>query len=104
MVVVDASSPLRARRADRQFRELADQINDLSERPEWHTRANCRGLTSFMFPTESTARAAARAISVCSGCPVFDRCAEAGAGENDGVWGGRLRTRGARKRAARQAS
>jgi hypothetical protein len=104
LVAVDAPTPRKPGPGDYFYARLLDEISDLAERPSWHAGANCKGLPHLMYPTESSAKAVAQAVSVCDGCPVFDPCAEAGAREFNGVWGGRLRTRYARKRAARQAS
>ncbi len=56
----------------------------LTERPEWHAEAACRGRGTAVFFAGSTDTAR----TVCDGCPVVAECAEAGQDERDGVWGG----------------
>jgi WhiB family transcriptional regulator, redox-sensing transcriptional regulator len=64
-------------------------------RPTWHRLAACRDHPlSWWFPEESwSSRAArdatARAKAICATCPVQAPCAEAGASERFGTWGGR---------------
>lgn len=68
----------------------------IAVRPDWHADANCSGLTDVMFPsgqggrdhTTSVTATTARAVAVCAECPVRAECAEAGADERFGVWGG----------------
>lgn len=62
-------------------------------RPTWHARAACRGLGPGLFYplvderySHSTPYVQGR--QVCSTCPVIDQCAEAGALEHHGLWGG----------------
>jgi len=42
------------------------------ERPEWHARAACRGLTELMHAQSGPELARARAV--CAGCPVRREC------------------------------
>jgi Transcription factor WhiB len=77
------------------------------ERPEWHTRAACRGVgPEEFFPPFQEGRGHANAaqqtyaettVKYCGNCPVRAECLEAGAGETVGLWGGV----GPRKRKAR---
>lgn len=64
-------------------------------RPAWHARANCRGLTSAMFPKSQIGVPShvlwAEAVAVCAGCEVIDDCRQAGVGEAFGVWGGEVK-------------
>jgi WhiB family redox-sensing transcriptional regulator len=68
--------------------ELLDMIETL--RPAWHARAACHGMTEVMFPVAEHGHrldtSAARAL--CARCPVRSECADYGANEPDGVWGG----------------
>lgn len=60
-------------------------------RRSWRSAAACRGLPTAMFfpdPHRPEADGAADARTVCNTCPVRDACAEAGAAEPDGIWGG----------------
>lgn len=66
-------------------------------RPAWHARAACRGAgPGAFFPPESDkgesrktgALYAAARERYCAGCPVVAECAEAGAHEAHGLWGG----------------
>ena len=86
MVAVDAPSPLRASHADRQFRELANEIADLSERPSWHARAACRGMTDLFIPQSTAGWAVAPALEVCESCSVIEECRAASVTEVDGIW------------------
>lgn len=68
--------------------ELLELIDTL--RPAWHADAACRGQTDVMFPVAERGHrldtSAARAL--CARCPVINECADYGANEPDGVWGG----------------
>ena len=63
-------------------------------RPTWHDLAACRGRgPAAFYPGAGVVRGVAddpyrQAIQLCSRCPVRAQCAEAGAGEVHGVWGG----------------
>lgn len=44
-----------------------------------------------MFPTSETPRYEVQlALELCRECPAIERCAAAGEGEQDGIWGGVL--------------
>ena len=68
--------------------ELLDMIDTL--RPAWHARAACHGMTEVMFPVgdPGKGRDTASATPLCARCPVRSECADYGANEPDGVWGG----------------
>ena len=66
----------------------AEWLASVLRRPEWHSRAACRGMgTEVFFPTRGANLDAARAI--CATCPVTRECLTA-ALESDtvGVWAG----------------
>ena len=53
----------------------------------WRTQAACRTVpTSVFFPEQGENAAAAKAT--CQRCPVARQCAQEGADEYHGVWGG----------------
>jgi WhiB family redox-sensing transcriptional regulator len=53
----------------------------------WMARAACRNTDpNVFFPTPG--QNATLALTVCAGCPVTTECAELGAHEQFGVWGG----------------
>ncbi len=53
----------------------------------WQQNAACRGMDpAIFFPDLGNHNHAAK--RVCAGCPVATRCAQAGATEEFGVWGG----------------
>jgi WhiB family transcriptional regulator, redox-sensing transcriptional regulator len=60
----------------------------IGERPEWHTRAACRGVgTDAFFPERGETTTEARAY--CARCEVRDECgAHALTYETHGVWAG----------------
>jgi WhiB family redox-sensing transcriptional regulator len=64
----------------------------LNDRPfvakewEWQDDAACKGLTDLFFPDPGVNCDHAKAI--CAMCPVRVECAEAGATEDFGIWGG----------------
>ncbi|MGP0029442.1 MAG: WhiB family transcriptional regulator [Acidimicrobiales bacterium] len=63
--------------------------DELLRRPDWHTRAACRGEdVSAFFPTRG--RAPRRALKICTGCTVRFECLEWALvfDESEGVWGG----------------
>lgn len=68
--------------------ELLDMIETL--RPAWHARAACHGMTEVMFPVGDVGkgRDTASAMLLCARCGVRSECADYGANEPDGVWGG----------------
>lgn len=54
---------------------------------DWRNNAACRGMNpAIFFPELGNHNHAAKQI--CAGCPVSQQCADAGAGEDFGVWGG----------------
>lgn len=59
---------------------------------DWRERAACRDVDpELFFPIGSSGPALMQieeAKAVCAVCPVKGPCAEFGAGETDGVWGG----------------
>lgn len=64
-----------------------------TSRPTWHARAACRGMGPDLFfpPVDERHGPDApysRARQVCQRCPVSAECAEAGAAERYGMWGG----------------
>jgi hypothetical protein len=64
-------------------------IADLTRRPEWHSRAACRGSgTEGFFPRKGASLTTARAA--CAACSVIDECLDAGLSDTDakGIWGG----------------
>lgn len=67
-----------------------DRVNALFEllrRPEWYADALCKEYpTSLFFPDKG--QATARAKALCRRCTVRAECAEAGAAEPVGIWGG----------------
>ena len=52
----------------------------------WQDQAACHGLTHLFFPEPGGTVNQAKAV--CKTCPVIEPCAEAGANEHFGVWGG----------------
>jgi hypothetical protein len=68
------------------------ELYGLLERPEWHRRANCRGLTGLFFPERASGVDVGALIDdacrLCKSCPVFDDCAQAGLEERDGIRAG----------------
>lgn len=70
------------------YEDILELIDTL--RPAWHARAACRGMTDVMFPVGDVGkgRDTASATPLCARCPVRSECADYGANEPDGVWGG----------------
>jgi len=71
---------------------------DLPPRPReaWHREAACRGTDPRVFYPAGRPGAPvsiAEAAEYCRACPVVAECAEAGEREQDGIWGGVLRSR-----------
>lgn len=77
------------------------ELTAMVERPPWFEDAACRsaavqeaiaeGRVSFYVSTARRSRRdlrARRALKVCALCPVRVECAEYGAGELFGIWGG----------------
>ena len=61
----------------------------------WTAQAACRGQPNTLFfpdrePTEHSKdqRPYRRGLAVCATCPVIAECAEYGAGQKFGIWGG----------------
>jgi hypothetical protein len=60
---------------------------------EWMTRAACKGQTRRFFPADHETGVTRRNIAAlvaefCDRCPVRPECADAGANETAGIWGG----------------
>lgn len=53
----------------------------------WQVSGACRGHDPELWFRDDSA-SVSQAQAVCGGCPVRAECAEAGADEPDGVWGG----------------
>jgi WhiB family redox-sensing transcriptional regulator len=68
-------------------------IEDLIERPAWHSHAACQGVNAELFfpqddgPTAQRVYRHARA-DYCGRCPVVEQCRQAGEHERHGLWGG----------------
>jgi hypothetical protein len=84
-----ALQPRRRAAADKQFRQLVDEVAGVTEQPRWHV--HCRGIVDVFFPRSSSPKASAEAEKICATCPVRGPCGEAGRFEPDGVWAGRRR-------------
>lgn len=56
-------------------------------RPDWHAHAACAGVGADAFFPEDE-QPAPWVLDLCSGCIVARECAEAGARQSSGVWGG----------------
>jgi hypothetical protein len=66
--------------------------------PAWHRDAACREHPRWnWFPEKGIPR---QLVAVCERCLVRDECAEAGAGEEFGIWGGLSAPERARRRQA----
>ena len=69
--------------------DLATWLAQLTRRPEWHSRAACRGMgPATFFPTKG--HMPSQAIAVCSVCAVVVECRAAVEVDPDtpGVWAG----------------
>lgn len=68
----------------------AETVRVPFERPDWHKRAACRGLTELFFPSRGRNATLREAKQICEGCPVVAECrAQALANaEHFGIWGG----------------
>lgn len=67
---------------------LAAFFTDGSERT-WMKEAACRGAdTNLWFPEKGHQAQYKQAVAVCNRCPVRIECAEYGATEQYGIWGG----------------
>jgi hypothetical protein len=74
---------------DRFYDGLLDQVADLAEPPGWHRDAACRGMgPAAFFPESRSVEAGLPAMQICITCRVVEQCAEAGASERHGIWGG----------------
>jgi WhiB family redox-sensing transcriptional regulator len=71
--------------AETNYRRLLHILD--AERPDWVKDAACRGMgPELFFPERGEDASTARAV--CAGCPVAAECAEYGATERFGIWGG----------------
>jgi WhiB family redox-sensing transcriptional regulator len=74
----------------------------------WRADAACRGLPVALFFPDATrpdAEQVAKAKTVCARYPARQACADAGAGESQGIWGGLTgAVRAARRRQQREAA
>jgi WhiB family redox-sensing transcriptional regulator len=63
-------------------------LASLTQRPEWHSQAACRGMQHINFyPVRG--ENAAPALAICATCTVQDECLAQGVRNNErGVWGG----------------
>ena len=69
--------------------DAAEWFASILRRPEWHSRAACRGVgTAAFFPT--VGHSARAAVAVCGGCEVADECRDHALDDSEatGVWGG----------------
>lgn len=64
-------------------------VYGLSERPDWHQDAACRGHQALMF--SEVVEDIERALAICEPCPVVASCREASIGLRHGVWAGEYR-------------
>ncbi len=67
-------------------------------RPDWFDDAECRGMDPDVF-FPAFGNGGHEAKQVCARCPVATQCAEAGASEEFGVWGGQSAMEGHNGRA-----
>jgi WhiB family redox-sensing transcriptional regulator len=69
-----------------------DLLRSLVPQEEWRTRAACRGRSvDIFFPEDDHHRRGelyGPARSICAGCEVRSECAQVGATEHFGCWGG----------------
>jgi WhiB family redox-sensing transcriptional regulator len=69
-----------------------DLLRSLVPQEEWRTRAACRGRSvDIFFPEDDHHRRGelyGPARSICAGCEVRSECAQVGATERFGCWGG----------------
>ena len=63
------------------------------ERPQWHERGACVGRHRLFFPELARYTEESKALirEICATCPVSAECAEAGVGQEYGVWAGDIR-------------
>jgi hypothetical protein len=63
--------------------------HDLLEPLSWRDLAACRGCNpSMFFPERGDSRTVAKALEVCSRCPVTQECLNDNLFEDDGIFGG----------------
>ena len=79
------------------------QVISLPSRPEWHERANCRGVDPSLFFTDQGATDIGRdARRVCAGCVVRVECLRWAVDNCEvGIWGGTSPKERQRMRAGR---
>lgn len=79
---------------DDEVGDVADLLDLLDHRPDWHRRAACRGGVGGVDFFAGGAAAVERARAVCTGCVVVEECGawalEQGP-ELHGTWGGMTR-------------
>jgi len=67
-------------------------LADLTRRPQWHSRAACRGAgtTAFVLGRGANAAVMARAPAICATCPVTVQCLDYALADPDttGIWSG----------------
>jgi WhiB family redox-sensing transcriptional regulator len=66
-------------------------LDELLQRPDWQTRAACRGMGPDVFFRPAGDNAGTQAAKqICAGCPVQAECLDFAIGnvEQHGVWGG----------------
>ena len=67
-------------------------LASLTRRPEWHSRAACRGAgtSAFVLARGANAAVMARARAICSTCSVTVECLDYALADSDavGIWGG----------------
>ena len=79
------------------MRDHGGTVEVLPEAPSWFAEAACYG--SDIDYVEPGGKDAVRAaLALCEGCPVRAACAEAGASEPYGIWGGMTERERARAR------
>lgn len=68
---------------------LRIQLEDVSDTPDWKSRANCMGVDPDLFFPER-GMSTREAKEVCRGCVVREDCLEYALanGEKFGIWGG----------------
>lgn len=72
----------------------------IHDRPDWHRKAACRGVGPDVFFIEK-GQSTGPAKALCDACEVRTSCADAGQGEEFGVWAGMApRARKALRRSA----
>lgn len=82
------------------------EVLNLSNMPEWHDRAACKGMSNdLFFPGSGEVNTARAAKQVCKPCPVREVCLEWAIETRQpyGVFGGRTLAERTRKRAKMKA-